>query len=889
MKKNLIKRVLQWVSFLMLFATNASALTDYFTNTSWQYWNGSSWVPAQLSPGNYCNQVNPISGASMIWGATNTSGQTYKFRLIFTIPNAECNLCNRVDSIYSYADDSCAVYINGVNIALSLGSGGEGIIPQGLIQCGTNTLEIDANDVFGACFWLAAKLRVGASNGGMMSSSLPLRSLQVGTCDSCEKLTVGGGLLIDRHGLNNGSLAMALKFGKCNSGEGIASQRIGNSNQYGLDFYTASFKRMSITQIGKVGIGTSNPDMQLTVRSTFSGDDGLNISNQGLNGNAAIALTTASNQWLLKCIGNAFSGGGYKNFGLYDQMSTSYKLVVTPVDGFIGIGINSPKHKWHVQDGAAMISGTNALGGPMILFSEDASNGAYPNGRWGIEYEPTALGLNFWQPWNPSTGGGSNYRLFLHNNGKVGVGTSSPSAQFHIMASGGNNPIRVESLTTQTDTLLVTSDAQGNFHQRSLNSLSQGITNTCASNHTLPKVLNPQGGLGCSQITDNGVNVGVNSSAPDVKFELKCSTNTSFPGSPYYGNNGIQIVNTGGITGASLFMHSVSSNGTKWGISSTGTGNGAGPGKLVFTNFSAALDVMTLTPSGQLGLGNSSPGARLHVNGDILLQDRGQKLTFLNNAVYIERPVGTDGLMLHGSDIYIKSTLTPINMMSASSIQMNDINGVNTMLVDPQTGRVGIGTTNPNNKLELNAGFNQSGLRFTQLTASSTYQPSNGKMLSVDANGDVILTEAVSNPDNYWTQNNLQHWLYPTDVNQKVIIGVPAASISTKCASNYALFVNGGIQTDKLVVKSYGSWPDYVFHPNYQRLSLLQLEKFIIANKHLPGIPTAAQIDHSGMDLGSLQIQQMEKIEELTLYIIEIKKELDQVRQQLNGYQKSKH
>ena len=127
MKKNLIKRVLQWVSFLMLFATNASALTDYFTNTSWQYWNGSSWVPAQLSPGNYCNQVNPISGASVIWGATNTSGQTYKFRLIFTIPNAECNLCNRVDSIYSYADDSCAVYINGVQINLSLGSGGSGL------------------------------------------------------------------------------------------------------------------------------------------------------------------------------------------------------------------------------------------------------------------------------------------------------------------------------------------------------------------------------------------------------------------------------------------------------------------------------------------------------------------------------------------------------------------------------------------------------------------------------------------------------------------------------------------------------------------------------------------------------------------------------------------
>lgn len=874
---------------LCLLYLPAVAVTDYFTTTSWQYWNGTSWVSVQLSPGNYCGQNNPVPGASMIWGPSSNNGLPVKFRLNFSLPANECNLCNRVDSVYAYADDSCAVYINGVNISLSLGSGGAGMIPQGLIQCGNNVIEIDAADVGGACYWLAAKLRIGASSGSSMGNSSALRSLQVGTCDSCEKITVGGGLVLDRYGINNGNLNASLKLGACNSGEGIASQRTGSSNKDGLDFFTMSIKRMSITNGGKVGIGTVNPDMQLTVKSTFTGDDGINISNQGTNGNATLALTTASNQWLLKTIGNFYSTGGFKNFGLYDQMSTSYKLVVTPVDGFVGIGVNTPNHKMHVHNGAAMISGSNPLGGPMLLFSEDVSNAGYPNGRWGIEYEPTQLGLNFWQPWNPSTGGGTNYRLFLHNNGRVGLGTATPGTQLHIVASGGNEPLRVESLSAASDTLLVTTDAQGVFHTRSLNGLTNPSTNTCTSIGAIPKVLNNSGVFTCSQLSDNGTNVGVNSTTPAVKFEIKCGINSASPANPYYGNNGMQIINTSGITGASLFLHSEGVNGTKWGITSTGTGNGAGPGKLVFTNFSSGLDYMTLAANGNFGIGTITPASRLHVNGDILLQDRGQKVTFLNNAVYIERPLGTDGLMLHGSDIYIKSTLTPINMMSASTIQMNDLSGATTMLVDPQNGHVGIGNTSPNQPLEITASNNESGLRFTNLTVNSNPEPSNGKTLSVNALGDVILTDASSNGSAFWTHNNVQHWLYPNDVNEKVVIGVPASSIGIKCASNFSLFVNGGIQTDKLVVKSYTSWPDYVFDSGYRRMNIDQLEQYILENNHLPGIPTAKEIDQSGIDLATMQTKQMEKIEELTLYIIELKKELEVLRQQQSAISNSTH
>ena len=91
--------------------------------------------------------------------------------------------------------------------------------------------------------------------------------------------------------------------------------------------------------------------------------------------------------------------------------------------GFVGIGTGSASTtstKLHVHDGAVMVSGTNTAGGAMYLLSDNVAAGAYPNGRWGIEYLANS-GLNFWQPWNPVPGGGANYRLFLKDDGKAGI------------------------------------------------------------------------------------------------------------------------------------------------------------------------------------------------------------------------------------------------------------------------------------------------------------------------------------------------------------------------------------------------------------------------------------------------------------------------------------
>lgn len=96
-------------------------------------------------------------------------------------------------------------------------------------------------------------------------------------------------------------------------------------------------------------------------------------------------------------------------------------------NGSLTIGTSSPSNTFtnlQVHDGAIMVSGANGAGGPMIVFSDNITSTAYPNGRWGIEYIPNK-GLNFWQPWNPSTGGGGNYYMILKDDGKVGIGTEN--------------------------------------------------------------------------------------------------------------------------------------------------------------------------------------------------------------------------------------------------------------------------------------------------------------------------------------------------------------------------------------------------------------------------------------------------------------------------------
>jgi len=88
------------------------------------------------------------------------------------------------------------------------------------------------------------------------------------------------------------------------------------------------------------------------------------------------------------------------------------------------------------------------------------------------------------------------------------------------------------------------------------------------------------------------------------------------------------------------------------------------------------------------------------------------------------------------------------------------------------------------------------------------------------------------------------------------------------------LDVNGTVRAKEVRVNTWG-WPDFVFAKDYELLSLAEVEAYIETQGHLPGIPSAVEVAANGVDLMVINAKLLQKVEELTLYVIEQNKELN--------------
>jgi hypothetical protein len=104
--------------------------------------------------------------------------------------------------------------------------------------------------------------------------------------------------------------------------------------------------------------------------------------------------------------------------------------------------------------------------------------------------------------------------------------------------------------------------------------------------------------------------------------------------------------------------------------------------------------------------------------------------------------------------------------------------------------------------------------------------------------------------------------------------------INTIPQTNYKFAVNGDAIFTKIKVKSYTNWPDYVFQPGYKLPSLVEVEKYIQNNNHLPDVPAAEEVRKNGLDVEAGQGMLLKKVEELTLYMIELNKKVDSLSQE---------
>ena len=187
-------------------------------------------------------------------------------------------------------------------------------------------------------------------------------------------------------------------------------------------------------------------------------------------------------------------------------------------------------------------------------------------------------------------------------------------------------------------------------------------------------------------------------------------------------------------------------------------------------------------------------------------------------------------------------------------------------MVISQTGNIGLGTVAPSAKLEVNGSTK---LLLNQNNALT-------KIVVADTNGLLAYKDAstLTVNDNDWAINANGN-LIPGSAatGGKVIIG------NVTVPTGYKLAVEQGIITEKIKVAVYGTvnWADFVFDEDYKLQELNALEKYIKSNKHLPDVPSAEEVVANGIDLGKMDATLLQKVEELTLYVLQLNKKIDTI------------
>ena len=102
----------------------------------------------------------------------------------------------------------------------------------------------------------------------------------------------------------------------------------------------------------------------------------------------------------------------------------------------------------------------------------------------------------------------------------------------------------------------------------------------------------------------------------------------------------------------------------------------------------------------------------------------------------------------------------------------------------------------------------------------------------------------------------------------------------------YKLFVEGGIRSEKVKVDLKTGWADYVFEDEYDLRPLTEVESFIQKNNHLPDVPSAVEVEENGIDVAEMDATLLRKIEELTLYVIELQKQNKALQERVETLEK---
>lgn len=259
----------------------------------------------------------------------------------------------------------------------------------------------------------------------------------------------------------------------------------------------------------------------------------------------------------------------------------------------------------------------------------------------------------------------------------------------------------------------------------------------------------------------------------------------------------------------------------------------------------------TFPSSGSVGIGTSLPQETLHVNGGQMLNGN---LTFASDETpfFIKGPA-------NGGAIRIRSNVSSTYDRGIQFGNIDNNGSWNSYMIVEQNGRVGIGTITPSSALDVAGLIQISGINSAVPPSDLSYG-----LFGYQGVGLGIFSGATGPNQGigFWTNlNSVKTEVVRISNNGNVGIG----TIDSK---GYKLAVNGKIRTQEIKVENT-NWPDYVFTKDYKPQTLQETEQHIKEKGHLPGIPSAEEVKANGIDLGEMNAKLLQKIEELTLHLIE--------------------
>jgi hypothetical protein len=368
-------------------------------------------------------------------------------------------------------------------------------------------------------------------------------------------------------------------------------------------------------------------------------------------------------------------------------------------------------------------------------------------------------------------------------------------------------------------------------------------------------------------------------------------------------NGGLRISQTtSGFSALELYNSTTAAH--NWALVSTGNGNGEGAGAFGIYDYSAPGYRMFINTNGFIGIGSgftttavssvTAPTSLLHLKGDLTLGNSVNSNRWGFNSYSLTPNPNSDFLLSpdNGAGVY--------NWEKGLRIERTSANFVFSALPDNGSDFSKKATIGTANGATLGYGNTYFGFNMNRTPSSSSWT------LRTDGanNGGSVIWSNMQGHISFscfngtTTNGNASQTATDTQVKDHRTLmlawvpwmnggnGAPQVTIGKGLTGgpqiDYTLGVSGKIVAKEIYV-TLTNWADYVFDDTYKLKSLNELETYIKNNKHLPNVPTTCEIIENGNNTGETDRILLEKIEELTLYIIEQNKKIEALEKKMEN------